>query len=50
LHKNYLTIRFFRAIDNFSGFTDTKKTAIPESKTQICVIHQIWNVCKYVLF
>lgn len=29
----YLTISFFRAIDNFNGFTDTIKNAFSESKT-----------------
>lgn len=29
------------ATDNLNGFTDTIRTEFPESKTQICVVHQI---------
>ena len=35
------------ATDNLNGFTDTIRTIFPESKTQICVVHQIRNACKY---
>ena len=38
------------ATDNLNGFTDTIKTVFPESKTQICVVHQIRNACKYVVW
>ena len=31
------------ATDNLNGFTDTIKNVFPESKTQICVVHQIRN-------
>lgn len=38
------------ATDNLNGFTDTIKTIFPESVTQICVVHQIRNSCKYVVW
>src|SRR5690606_27864289 len=38
------------ATDNLNGFTDTIKNVFPESKTQICVVHQIRNACKYVVW
>lgn len=38
------------ATDNLNGFTDTIKTIFPESKTQICVVHQIRNACRYVVW
>lgn len=37
------------ATDNLNGFTDTIKAVFPESKTQICVVHQIRNSCRYVV-
>ena len=36
--------------DNLSGFTDTIKTIFPESTAQICVVHQIRNSCRYVVW
>lgn len=36
--------------DNLSGFTDTIRTVFPESTTQICVVHQIRNSCRYVVW
>jgi len=36
------------ATDNLNGFTDTIRNVCPESKTQICIIHQIRNACRYV--
>lgn len=36
--------------DNLSGFTDTIKSVFPESTTQICVVHQISNSCRYVVW
>lgn len=36
--------------DNLSGFTDTIKNVFPESTTQICVVHQIRNSCRYVIW
>ena len=38
------------ATDNLNGFTDTIRTVFPESKTQICVVHQIRNAYKYVVW
>lgn len=36
--------------DNQNGFTQTIPSVFPESKTQICVVHQIRNACKYVVW
>ncbi len=36
--------------DNLNGFTDTIKNVFPESTTQICVVHQIRNAAKYVVW
>jgi transposase-like protein len=36
--------------DNLSGFTKTIKSVFPQSDTQICVVHQIRNACKYVVW
>lgn len=38
------------ATDNLNGFTDTIKNVFPGSKTQICVVHQIRNACRYVVW
>ncbi len=38
------------ATDNLNGFTDTIKNVFPESKTQICIVHQIRNACRYVVW
>nr|WP_280955943.1 IS256 family transposase [Bacteroides coprosuis] len=38
------------ATDNLNGFTDTIRTVFPESKTQICIVHQVRNACKYVVW
>lgn len=38
------------ATDNLNGFTDTIKGVFPESKTQICVVHQIRNASRYVVW
>lgn len=38
------------ATDNLNGFTDTIKNVFPESKTQICVVHQIRNATRYVVW
>ena len=38
------------ATDNLNGFTDTIRAVFPESKTQICVVHQIRNACRYVVW
>jgi len=36
--------------DNLNGFTNTIKTVFPKSSTQICVVHQIRNSSKYVVW
>ena len=36
--------------DNLNGFTDTVKNIFPASETQICVVHQIRNSSKYVVW
>lgn len=36
--------------DNLSGFTYTIKSVFPESTTQICIVHQIRNSCRYVVW
>jgi transposase-like protein len=36
--------------DNLNGFTQTIRTVFPASSTQICVVHQIRNSCKYVVW
>lgn len=36
--------------DNLNGFTDTIRNVFPQSKTQICVVHQIRNASRYVVW
>lgn len=36
--------------NNLNGFTDTIKSVFPESTIQICVVHQIRNSCRYVVW
>lgn len=36
--------------DNLTGFTQAIKGAFPEAVTQLCVVHQIRNSCKYVVW
>ena len=38
------------ATDNLNGFTETIKTVFPNSTTQICVVHQIRNASRYVVW
>ena len=38
------------ATDNLNGFTDTIRNVFPQSKTQMCVVHQIRNACRYVVW
>jgi transposase-like protein len=38
------------ATDNLNGFTQTIKKVFPESQTQICVVHQIRNSARYVVW
>lgn len=36
--------------DNLGGFTQTIRSVFPESATQVCVVHQIRNACRYVVW
>ena len=36
--------------DNLNGFTDTIRTVFSQSSVQICVVYQIINSCKYVVY
>ena len=36
--------------DNLNGFTDSIKAVFPNATTQICVVHQIRNSCRYVVW
>ena len=36
--------------DSLVGFTDTIRSVFPQSSTQICVVHQIGNSYKYVVY
>jgi len=36
--------------DNLSGFTNAIKGVFPQTKTQLCIVHQIRNSCKYVVW
>jgi transposase-like protein len=36
--------------DNLRGFTDAIKGVFPETTTQLCIVHQIRNSCKYVVW
>lgn len=36
--------------DNLKGFTDAIKGVFPQAVTQLCVVHQIRNSCKYVVW
>ena len=38
------------ATDNLNGFTQTIKNVFPNAVTQICVVHQIRNASKYVVW
>ena len=38
------------ATDNLNGFTDSISNVFPKSSTQICVVHQIRNACRYVVW
>jgi putative transposase len=38
------------ATDNLNCFTQTIRSIFPESATQICVVHQIRNSCRYVVW
>lgn len=36
--------------DNLKGFTDAIKGVFPATVTQLCIVHQIRNSCKYVVW
>jgi putative transposase len=36
--------------DNLKGFTDAIKAVYPQAKTQICIVHQLRNSLKYVVW
>jgi len=36
--------------DNLKGFTDAIKGVFPDTITQLCIVHQIRNSCKYVVW
>ena len=36
--------------DNLKGFTDGIKGVFPQTVTQLCIVHQIRNSCKYVVW
>jgi transposase-like protein len=38
------------ATDNLNGFSATIRSVFPECSTQVCVVHQIRNACKYVVW
>jgi len=38
------------ATDNLNGFTETISSVFPQATTQICVVHQIRNAAKYVVW
>lgn len=38
------------ATDNLNGFTQTIRSVFPTAATQVCVVHQIRNSCRYVVW
>ena len=38
------------ATDNLKGFTEAIRSVFPESTKQICVVHQIRNACRFVVW
>jgi transposase-like protein len=38
------------ATDNLNGFTQTIRSIFPQAATQVCVVHQIRNSCRYVVW
>lgn len=37
------------ATDNLKGFTEAITSVFPQCKTQICIVHQIRNACRFVV-
>jgi putative transposase len=38
------------ATDNLKGFTDAIRSVFPESTKQICIVHQVRNACRFVVW
>jgi len=38
------------ATDNLKGFTEAIQSVFPQSTKQICIVHQIRNSCRYVVY
>jgi len=38
------------ATDNLNGFSATIRSVFPECSNQVCVVHQIRNACRYVVW
>ncbi len=38
------------ATDNLNGFTETIKTVFPQAATQLCIVHQLRNAFKFVVW
>lgn len=38
------------ATDNLNGFTQTIRSVFPNAATQVCIVHQIRNSCRYVVW
>lgn len=38
------------ATDNLKGFTEAIRSVFPDSTKQICIVHQIRNACKFVVW
>lgn len=38
------------ATDNLNGFTQTIRSVFPSAATQVCIVHQIRNSCRYVVW
>jgi putative transposase len=38
------------ATDNLRGFTETIRSVFPQSTKQICIVHQIRNACRFVVW
>ena len=40
----------FTCTDNLNDFTDTIRSVFLQAATQICIVYQIRNCCKYVVY
>jgi putative transposase len=50
LQNRGVTDIFIASVDGLSGFPDAIKTVFPETKVQLCIVHQIRNSLKYVSY